>query len=182
MNDNLMQKRVRSELRKLCQLESLGRKAVDDPFCHDEKVFKASNETTEYRDQRYEVCLPCKDLPSDLQDNSAVAVKQLRYAGKENPADLVSRGTSISSCLQAGRDLYKEHREFGNCTLFLPRRMVCCDVKQDFGTSCTMKAPNTRSGFPVITSLLNSSQQACTGGFFKREWQQPSQNSKSASG
>ncbi|KAL1440278.1 hypothetical protein MTO96_001218 [Rhipicephalus appendiculatus] len=70
----------------------------------------ASIETTEYRDQRYEVCLPCKDLPSDLQDNRAVAIKQLRYAGKENPADLVSRGTSISSCLQAGRDLYKASR------------------------------------------------------------------------
>ncbi|KAL1444089.1 hypothetical protein MTO96_045680 [Rhipicephalus appendiculatus] len=113
MNDDLMQKRVRSELRKLCQLESLGSKDADDPFSHDshdEKVFKASNETTEYRDQRYEVCLPCKDLPSDLQDNRAVAVKQLRYAGKENTMDLVSRGTSISSCLQGGRDPYKALR------------------------------------------------------------------------
>ncbi|KAL1419668.1 hypothetical protein MTO96_025015 [Rhipicephalus appendiculatus] len=99
-----------NELKKLCQLESLGSKDADDPFSHDshdEKVFKASNETTEYRDQRYEVCLPCKDLPPDLQDNHAVAVKQLRYAGKENPADLVSRATSISSCLQAGPYLSK---------------------------------------------------------------------------
>ncbi|KAL1482914.1 hypothetical protein MTO96_033485 [Rhipicephalus appendiculatus] len=99
-----------NDLRKLSQLESLGSKDGDDPLSHDKKVFKASNETTEYRDQRYEVCLPCKDLPSDLQDNRAVAVKQLRYAGKENPAGLVSRGTSISSCLQAGKDLYKASR------------------------------------------------------------------------
>ncbi|KAL1484340.1 hypothetical protein MTO96_032623 [Rhipicephalus appendiculatus] len=42
------------------------------PFSRDEKVFKASKESTEYRNQRYEVCPPCKDLPSsDLQDNRA---------------------------------------------------------------------------------------------------------------
>ncbi|KAL1481487.1 hypothetical protein MTO96_034444 [Rhipicephalus appendiculatus] len=27
----------------------------------------------------------------------------------------------------------------GNCTPFLPRRMVCCEAKQDFGTSCATK-------------------------------------------
>uniref|UniRef100_A0A224Z9J8 Tick transposon n=1 Tax=Rhipicephalus zambeziensis TaxID=60191 RepID=A0A224Z9J8_9ACAR len=78
MSDELVQKRVGSELRKFWQLESFGITDADEPSSHDKKVLKAFNETIELHDERYKVCLPWKDLPSDLHDNRAVAVKRLR--------------------------------------------------------------------------------------------------------
>lgn len=66
---------VSLEQKKCWQLESLGITGGIEPSSHDRKVFTAFNKSIELRDNRYEVCLPWKDLQADLHDNRAVAVK-----------------------------------------------------------------------------------------------------------
>lgn len=74
MNDGVLS----LELQNFRQLERLGITDAIELSSHDNLLLKAFNEMIKLRDNRYEVCLPWKDLQADLNDNRAVAIKRLR--------------------------------------------------------------------------------------------------------